>query len=595
MSALDFFRRREPLAPEDPGLASARRKAAEANARLEAVQKFKAQYPDFKITDQVQPRAQASTEGNTQGQMWGWGWPRGSGAKWPGGMSTPYAGISINHWQLRQQARDICFDVPAAKALVTRFADSTIGTGLKLEPSPKFDILGIDADAADAWAADVRERYSLWCKSRNQNRSRGMSWYQAQHLLQLTAERDNDEFVRLYYSQDPNLLNPLQFEVIDANMIRGDAFTVTNVIGRFPDGITRNADGSEKAYKIWAQHLSEDEYTYQFEQVDIPRVGEKSGRLFMLHAFSQEYAGQGRGFSGIGSIVQELELIEDAILATAKKFINQSNLNMFVKPSANNPASNPFEFMLQNAAGPASFALGIPGSAGDAIGGIPVTTNSVRYTPLKEATFSAGGVGVFNLAEGEDLVLPPNDAPAQFKEFIMTHLSIIAASKGMPLSLLIIAFNGSYSASRGELLVFEEILKMKRQDFDANLEGPLYEMWLSCEIAAGRVACPGWNDPLLRAAWTAHRLNGVPMPNIDPSQTADADKAYLQMGAQTPEDVARNFNGSSFQHNLARNKKAAPELPVWNFEKKFTDKGEDPSSPESATAAAPKKPAPGAP
>ena len=150
MSALDFFRRREPLAPEDPGLASARRKAAEANARLEAVQKFKAQYPDFKITDQVQPRAQASTEGNTQGQMWGWGWPRGSGAKWPGGMSTPYAGISINHWQLRQQARDICFDVPAAKALVTRFADSTIGTGLKLEPSPKFDILGIDAAAADA-------------------------------------------------------------------------------------------------------------------------------------------------------------------------------------------------------------------------------------------------------------------------------------------------------------------------------------------------------------------------------------------------------------------------------------------------------------
>jgi capsid protein len=582
---MDFFRRREPLSGyEDPGLVAARRKAEAATRTLEAVQKFKAQYPDYKIIEQGQQRAQAM-ESTSQGQMWGWGWPRGSGAKWPGGMSTPWAGLSINHWQLRQQARDITFDVPAAKALITRFADSTIGTGLKLEPTPKFDILGISADEADEWASDTRERYALFCKNRNQNRSRGMSWYQAQHLLQLTAERDNDEFVRLYYSQDPSLLSPLQFEIIDANMIRGDAFTVTNVIGKFPDGIVRNADGSEKAYRIWVQNMAEDQFTYQFDQVDIPRVGEKSGRLFMLHAFDQEYAGQGRGFSGIGAIVQELELIEDTILSCAKKFINQSNINMFVKPSPNAPASNIFDSVLQNAAGPASFSLGVPGSAGTAMGGVPVTTNPVTYTPIKEATIATpGGVGVFNLQEGEDLVLPPNDAPAQFKEFVMTHLSIISASKGMPLSILIIAFNGSYSASRGELLVFEETLKMKRQDFDANLESPLYEMWLSCEIAAGRIACPGWSDPLLRAAWTAHRLNGTPMPNIDPSQTAEADKAYLQMGAQTPEDVARNFNGSSFQHNLARNKKAAPSLPVWPFEKKYSDKGEDPSSPAPTPA-----------
>lgn len=583
MSLSDFFTRREPYIKEDPGIVFARRKVMESAQRFEAIQKFKSQYPEINLTE-IQPRAQASIEGNTQGQMWGWGWPRGTGAKWPGGQSTPYAGISINHWQLRQQARDIAFDVPVAQALITRFADSTIGTGLKLEPTPKFDILGISADQADVWAADVRERYSLWCKSRNQNRSRGMSWYQAQHLLQLTAERDNDEFVRLYYSQDQGLLNPLQFEIIDANMIRGDAFTTTNVIGKFPDGITRNADGSEKAYKIWVQHLAEDEYTYQFDQVDIPKIGEKSGRTFMLHAFAQEYAGQGRGFSGIGSIVQELELIEDTILATAKKFVNQSNTVMYVKPSPNNPASNPFESMLRNAAGPTTFSLGIPGSAGDGVASMPVSTNVVSFTPLKEATMAVpGSTGVFNLAEGEDLVLPQNDAPAQFKEFVMTHLSLISASKGMPLSLLIIAFNSNYSASRGELIVFEETLKMKRQDFDANLEGPVYEMWLSCEIASGRISCPGWSDPLLHAAWTTHRLNGSPMPNIDPNQTADADMKYLQMGAQTPEDVARNFNGSSFQHNLARNKKSAQELPVWSFEKKYSDKGEDATSPEPAT------------
>lgn len=28
----------------------------------------------------------------------------------------------------------------------------------------------------------------------------------------------------------------------------------------------------------------------------------------------------------------------------------------------------------------------------------------------------------------EDLILPPNDAPAQFKEFVLTHLNFIAAA-----------------------------------------------------------------------------------------------------------------------------------------------------------------------
>jgi len=596
---MDLFHRRGPLAKEDPGVAIARRQAEESARNLQSVQDFKAKYPNITLSNiqqaPQQPHATASFEGSTQGQMWGWGWPRGSGAQWPGGLATPYAGISINHWQIRQQARDVSFDSAAARALIFRFADSSVGTGLKLEPQPKFDILGISPEDADAWAADVRERYSLWAKSKKQNRSRQMSWHQAQHLLALEVERDNDEFVRLYYSQDTGLLNPLQFEIVDANMIRGDAFTVTNVVGKFPDGITRNPDGSEKAFRIWTQNLIEDQYSYQFNQVDVPRIGEKSGRIFMLHAFSPEYAGQGRGFSGIGSLVQKLENLEDAILAEVKKSINQSQYVAWVKPSPNNPASNPWETMLHEAPGPASFALGIPGSVGNAIGGIPVSANPIRFTPQKEAAFNVPGSTIIaNLAEGEDITLPTSQyAGTQFDTFINTVLGLISATRGMPLDVLKISFNTSYSSSRAALLVFEEILKMKRQDFDADLETPMYEMWLACEIAAGRISCPGWNDPLLHEAWLAHKLNGAPMPNIDPSKTAAADMSYLQMGAQTPDDVARNFNGSSFQHNLARNKKYAPALPVWPFEKKYSDKGEDTSdegsAPEPEPAPPPKK------
>jgi capsid protein len=94
----------------------------------------------------------------------------------------------------------------------------------------------------------------------------------------------------------------------------------------------------------------------------------------------------------------------------------------------------------------------------------------------------------------------------------------------------------------------------------ADFLDPIYEMWLSEEIAAGRITAPGWSDPLLRMAWLSCEWAGAPMPNIDPSATAKADQMYIEMGAQTPDDVARNLNGSSGKANRAKNARQLPEL-----------------------------------
>jgi hypothetical protein len=58
------------------------------------------------------------------------------------------------------------------------------------------------------------------------------------------------------------------------------------------------------------------------------------------------------------------------------------------------------------------------------------------------------------------------------------------------------------------------------------------------------------------------------MPNIDPSKTAKADKDYIQMGASTPDTVARNWNGSSGAANRAANKRQIPELEPVPWDKK---------------------------
>jgi len=121
----------------------------------------------------------------------------------------------------------------------------------------------------------------------------------------------------------------------------------------------------------------------------------------------------------------------------------------------------------------------------------------------------------------------------------------------MPLEILLMKFNANYSASRAAILLFWRVACMKRDFLDQNFIGPTYEAWLTGEIAAGRISCPGWSDPRLKAAWTAHRLNGTPMPNIDPAKSSVADMNLVAMGGKTLDDVARETNGSSGKANRA--------------------------------------------
>jgi capsid protein len=90
----------------------------------------------------------------------------------------------------------------------------------------------------------------------------------------------------------------------------------------------------------------------------------------------------------------------------------------------------------------------------------------------------------------------------------------------------------------------------------------IYEMWLSGEIAAGRVKAPGWNNPILRRAWLKATWIGSSMPDIDQLRTAKGVKEYLKMQATTGERTSLEHNGSSFNDNLEKNKVSFAEMPV---------------------------------
>jgi len=505
--------------------------------------------------------------------------PRGSygrssqdgGSKWDWGLSNDGASPAIDHYYARQNSRSAYLDSLQAHAVVGRFADTVVDTGLRLKPKPAWRQLGITPEQAREWSADVEEKFDMWARSKKSHRSEQMSFYQMQRLVSISQPRDGEYFVRLTYNNRKDLINPLQLRLIDPNQIRGFAFTSTQGFQGFADGIKRDEAGREVAYNVYSYDYKNNRY----RETVIPAIGPRSGRRMVLHGFAQEWPDQVRGYPRLFHALQEFENLTDFSLAHIKKAINQSNLTMFVKPSDDAPASNPFEEITHNVAGPIN-ASSLSGGAITPAGDLSDSTDledRLRYLPIKEATFGVpGSTAVFSLEGGETLEPFRDTAPSEhYSAFIEAFASHLSASLSIPLEVVLMKFNQNYSASRAALILFWRVAQIWRDELASDLLKPVYEEWLAGEIAAGRVRAPGWSDPVLRQCWSECYWNGVPMPNIDPEKTARAEQLYVEAGAQTLQDVAQNYNGSNFEANKAQLREELEDLPIPPWGSKVKD------------------------
>lgn len=486
----------------------------------------------------------------------------GNGAKYNGGLSSSRLVNIHDHLSIRQNVRDAMYDSNVARGIVERYADSVVDVGLKLKPTPMTEIIGITPEDGEQWAENVAQKFHLWASSKKSHRSRINNFYQNQRLYNIFQTRDNDIFTRLYYSREKDLSNPLQIDFLDPNQIRGYAYTSSYAQLGGDDGIIRDSGGRETGYKIWNYNGLTGEYT----ESTIPAVGEKSGRLMMIHGFNPEYAGQGRGYSPLAHAIADFEKITDFSASTIQKAINQASFVMAVENDEKDP-SNP---VAGRVAGPLR-EYGTP-SIVDTQPIQDATTPAINYQTMPEATITApGSTGIFNLRRGDKLKYLQDTSPSSaYNVFLDSFCSYLCASTGMPLEILLMKFNANYSASRATLILFWRICQIKRDEMNADFNNPIYEMWLSEEIAAGRISAPGWSDPVIRDAWLCAEWAGAPMPSIDPLKSMQSAKLAVELGAETLDDVAREHNNSSGKANRAKIARQYEELPppAWGWANK---------------------------
>lgn len=442
--------------------------------------------------------------------------------------SALYAG---NNDRLRRLSRMTIFESPTGAALVGRLAEVVVGSGLKLRPQPIWEM--IDAAPTDeseraAWVRNVEQRYRLWSKSYRPEYNTRRNLYQLSRACFDYLLQDGEYFVLFRYAAT-GYKNPLSIQIIPPENIQGGS---TNTPGNeVVNGIEYDQYGEAVAYFIL------DDKTGQTTRVS--RFGPKSGRVFMIHNYLSTNEKQRRGVPYLANVIEELCKAGQYEQLEIQAAIVNAMFAVWVQPPEDMDGEAVIGKGVQKASDPTETA------SGDAL--------AQEYVHnANRLDFTHGGLILDALPAGHEPKSFDTSRPnVNFGTFLTEVKKNLAAAKGVPLSVVDLQFNNSYSGARGELLVFWMSVDRFRRNHGWDFEDDVYQMWFQGEVLRGNISAPGAmadKDTIL--AYTNADWIGNQRPDIDPLKSVTAHVMEQKYGYKTGDEITAERTGGDYAANL---------------------------------------------
>ncbi len=233
----------------------------------------------------------------------------------------------------------------------------------------------------------------------------------------------------------------------------------------------------------------------------LPAYGEDTGRRRVLHVWSdKDRPGQVRGVPFLAPILEPLKQMERYSNSELMAAVVSAMLTVFIERDGE-PQTD---------------------ENGDPIEALP--TDQAGHIAL-------GHGAIVDLAAGEKTrEVNPARPNANFDPFFMALAKQIGAALEMPLDVLLLQFNSSYSAARAAMLEAWRMFTTRRWWLTQQFCQPVYGLLIDEEVAAGRLRLPGYEDPLKRRAWTAAIWVGPARGSMDEEKEARAARIRIQNG-----------------------------------------------------------------
>ena len=454
------------------------------------------------------------------------------------------ADIGANLSTLRDRSADLAINTPVGTAAINTSTTHTVGAGLNVFPRPKFQILGISAEDARAWARKVRAEFDLWADSKDCDIYRKNNLYDMQSIAYQGYLTDGDSFaVFRRKPTTPDMPYTLRLQLIEGNRVSNPLTTSTYATGdptgvealnsdngnRILNGVEIDTDGAIVAYWVSNQVPGEPITSILTSWARVEAYGKRTSIPNVLQISNDTRPEQYRGVPYLAPVIETLKQVYRYTNAELTSAIIKSYFALFFTEAVTNS-----------------------GSLNDMLADNGVDDPTEPVVDVSEYNLGPGTLNA--LPKGVDVKsVDASNAQSTFEVFSTQLIKQVGAALNQPYEVLMKNFNSSYSASRAAMLQAWEEYKLRRKWFARDFCQPIYEVWLMEAVANGRIEAPGFfDDPLIRKAWCNADWFGPTMSILDPVKDMNGSTLRVENGVSTREREAAEMTGTDLEENIAQ-------------------------------------------
>ncbi|MEN5208013.1 phage portal protein [Stenotrophomonas terrae] len=422
-------------------------------------------------------------------------------SSWNPALGSPRSDLPRHELNtLRARSYDAIRNSPIARAAIVRSRTSIVGTGLVCRPAVDYDALGISLEEGDRINSQLRASWERWAEDPAEcDVEAGFDIYGLQALSLMASMAGGDVFALTPSELRTGGVNHLKVQLIEAARVSNPNDAT--------DTATR-ADGIEvrgaTPVGCWVRNTHPgDTHTWVAPRWDYyDFFGGATGRRRVLQVWNEkERPGQLRGAPYLAPVLEPLKQLDrygDAELMAA---VVSAMFTVFIERNGETETDE---------------------------NGNPMP---VFDEPDASGSVALGNGAVVDLAPGEKVHdTNPQRPNVNFDPFFTAIVKQIGATLEIPLDVLLLQFNSSYSAARAAMLEAWRFFNLRRWYLVQQFCQPLYGLLVDEEVAAGRVSLPDYADPIRRRAWTRALWIGPAKGSMDEYKEALAAKVRIENG-----------------------------------------------------------------
>ncbi len=453
---------------------------------------------------------------------------------WQASSKTPQEDIDRNIPVLRQRSRSLYMSAPLAVSAIKTNRTNIVGAGLRLKSTIDADFLGMTADEAAEWKRSAEREFELWAQSKFCDSTRVNNFYEIQQTACISWLMNGDACILLEYDRPTRMLPyGLRLHLVESDRVSTPHSGGNNVNlyatdpdtnNRIFNGVEVDANNRVVAYHICSTHPNSNLYARkEWKRVDA--FGKKTGTPNVLMIYETERAEQYRGVPYLAPVIESLKQLTRYSEAEMMAAVINGFFTVFVKSEK-----------------------------GTSETGFTGVVDEEDRVSDHERNYELGSGMVVMMEPGEDIKIADAKRPSNnFDAFTTPLAKYVGAALEIPVEILVKHFTATYSASRAALLEAWKAFRMKRAWLAADFCQPVYEIFLTEAIAAGRLRAPGFFlDPLVRMAYCKAQWNGPAQGMIDPGKEVDAAEKRINVGISTRQQETIEMTGGDFEANVAQ-------------------------------------------